>query len=129
MIENTDVGTVDTDYFDIISARDYTIVLRSKCTGHYWHLLEQQANGHRTFSICHRHNPVDSYHPQTNRPSIAECCRYIIDHDAYHIERVRKQKERRLRRLGLIEGEDPQDRSRKKRRRERRFLQTESGER
>ena len=43
MIENTDVETVDTDYFDIISARDYTIVLRSKCTGHYWHLLEQQA--------------------------------------------------------------------------------------
>lgn len=77
--------------------------------------------------ISHRHNGAGPYHLQTSRPTVAECCSYIMQHDAFHIERERRKKERRLRRLGLIEGEELQEQPKKKKR-ERRVLQTKSGE-
>lgn len=102
MIERLDFDEIDENYFLILAETQYYVVLQSRSTGHYWHLLERIANGHRTFQISHRHNPTDSYHLQTNKPSIRACCQYIMDHDAYHTEKVKKQKERRLRRLGIM---------------------------
>lgn len=99
MITNADITIIDKEYFDIIETREYFIILRSKNTGHYWQLLEREANGHRTFLISHRHNTTGPYHPQKNRPSVSACCEYIMGHDVFHLERVMKQKQKRLRRL------------------------------
>ena len=106
MIDKEDLLEIDDDYFRILVVASYYVVLLSKCTGHQWHLLEQEANGHRTFLIRHRHNSIDPYHRQTNRPCIGACCRYIMDHDVYHLKKIQKQKEHRLRRLGLIESDN-----------------------
>ena len=127
MIEIEEIQEIDEQYFLILARNPYCILLRSRNTGHYWHLLERLANGHRTFVISHRHNGTGPYHLQTSRPTVAECCIYIMQHDAFHIERERRKKERRLRRLGLIEGEELQEQPKKKKR-ERRVLQTKSGE-
>ena len=99
MIDSTDLAAIDANYFDIIGTKDYLVVLRSRDTGHYWSLLEQEANGHRTFLISHKHNAADQFHSQKNKPSINACCEYIMDHDAFHLDRKRKQKESRLQRL------------------------------
>ena len=74
MIERLDFDEIDENYFLILAETQYYVVLQSRSTGHYWHLLERIANGHRTFQISHRHNPTDSYHLQTNKPSIRACC-------------------------------------------------------
>lgn len=94
MIDELDIKKIDIHYFEIITITLYYVVIISKNTGHYWHLLEQIANGHRTFMIRHKHHKSDPYHVQTNRSTIASCCEYIRSHDDYHIEKVRKRKER-----------------------------------
>ena len=99
MLERTDLLAIDKDYFDFIEAKDYSLVLRSRNTGHYWYLLEQEYNGSRSFLIHHKHNASKPYHPQKNRPSIEACCEYIMSHDAFHLDRARKKERRRQQRI------------------------------
>ena len=98
MIDRIDIEAIDKEYFEITGKKDYTLVLRSKGTGHYWCLLEQVYNGHRFFRISHRHHASDPFHLQKSRSSIEQCCEYIQSHDLYHMERERKKNERRMRR-------------------------------
>lgn len=95
MIDYNDIEDIDTSYFDVIEKKDYGIALRSSTTGHYWYLLEQEYNQHRTFQIYHKHNASNPYHLQRNRPSIAACCDYIKSHDSYHLRKIKKKVEHR----------------------------------
>ena len=104
MIESADLEAIDTEYFDIVESRDYTVLIHSKNTGHDWHLLERIANGHRSFLISHRHSVLHPYHLQKSKPSISACCEYIMDHDAYHLKKNKGKKvkqEKRRKQLGL----------------------------
>ena len=101
MIDNNDIASIDTNYFDIKEKRTFSLVLQSKNTGHYWYLLERIYNGKQSFSIYHKHNVEDAYRPQKSRPSISACCEYIKEHDAFHLERVKKKNERRERRVHI----------------------------
>lgn len=98
MVKQTEIESIDREYFDIIEARDYVLVLRSRNTGHHWCLLEQIYNGYRTFQILHKHKKADPYHPQKNRPSVEACCAYIKSHDAYQLRKEREKEESRQRR-------------------------------
>ena len=102
MIGLSDLAAIDRQYFEVIGNNDYCITLRSRNTLHEWHLLERIANDNRTFVISHRHGPSGPYHLQRSRPTVEACCDYIMDHDRYHLEKVRRQKEQRLRRLGVL---------------------------
>ena len=95
MIDKTDIYGIDRNYFDIIGEKDYGIVLRSQCTGHYWYLLEQEYNGHKSYQIYHRHHASNPYHLQKNRPTVEDCCEYIRSHDAYHLQKMKRKEERR----------------------------------
>ncbi len=97
MIELKELLAIDTDWVEIICLREYSVVLHSRVTGHDWYLLEQEANGHRTFQISHRHEPSKPFHPQKNRPSIESCCEYIKDHDTFHLKRIKHKEEMRKR--------------------------------
>ena len=97
MIDSNDLAAIDAEYFDIKEIKEYTIVLQSKSTGHYWHLLEQEYNNKRSFLIHHKHSIAKPYHPQKNKPSISACCEYIKDHDAYHMERSKKKEHKQKR--------------------------------
>ena len=108
MIDNTDIESIDKEHFEIIEKKNYTLVLRSKDTGHYWCLLEQVYNGHRFFRISHKHNASDPIHLQKSRPTVEEGCEYIRSHDAYHLDRIKKKEEHRLHRLGMIVSKDSQ---------------------
>ena len=99
MIDKTDIDGVDIEYFDIIGKKEFGIVLRSRNTGHYWHLLEQVYNDCRTFQISHKHHTTDAFHLQKNRPTIEACCDYIKSHDAYHLKMMKKKEDHRKRRF------------------------------
>lgn len=101
MIDSNDLAAINNYYFEVIGVKEYSLVLRSKNTGHYWYLLEQEYNGNRTFLIHHRHDASKPYHPQKNRPSIEACCEYIMSHDSFHLDRARKKEQRRLRRIHI----------------------------
>ena len=112
MIDKTDIDGIDRNYFDIIGEKDYGIVLRSQCTGHYWYLLEQEYNQHRTFQIYHRHHASNPYHLQKNKPTIEDCCEYIKDHDEYHLKKLKKKEEHRQKRLYWTKKPSPATRVR-----------------
>lgn len=99
MIDRNDLAVLDTDYFEIKEIKEYSLVLQSKNTGHYWYLLEQDYNGNRSFLIHHRHSTTKAYHTQKNRPCIYSCCEYIKDHDAFHLERKKKKEARHRKRF------------------------------
>lgn len=99
MIDSTDMESIDKEHFKIVEKKEYTIVLRSKNTGHYWCLLEQEYNNHRTFRISHRHKESAPYHFQRNKPTVAECCDYIKNHDVFQLAKEHEKEERRRIRL------------------------------
>lgn len=98
MIDRIDIEAIDKEYFEITGKKEYTLVLRSRNTGHHWCLLEQVYNGRRFFQISHRHHPSDSFHRQKSRPSIESCCEYIRSHDAYQLAKEHGKEVRRARR-------------------------------
>ena len=89
MITLKEIESIDTQYFNIIEVSAFFIVLQSRNTGHYWHLLRREPNNHISFFISHKHHISDPYHPQACRGSIKACCVYIKEHDKYHISRKR----------------------------------------
>lgn len=94
-ISKKELSAVDAMYFDVVEATPFYILLCSKNTGHYWHLLECDMNGHTSYRIYHKHKAQDSFHAQTSRPSIEAACRYIQGHDAFHIWRKKKKAQNR----------------------------------
>ncbi len=95
MITSKDLRSIDRVYFDVIEVTPFYLVLRSKNTGHFWHLLEQDYRCFRSFKVFHKHHETDNYHPQTCKGSIGACCLYIKGHDAFHLKRTRWKKNRR----------------------------------
>ena len=104
-ISRSDISMIDTDYFSIVEATPFYIVLESKNTGHSWHLLHTEANGHVSYRISHRHHTQDPFHPQTSAPGISAACDYIKRHDAFHLLRQKKKAEKRLKRLSGLQGQ------------------------
>lgn len=95
MISEHQINGIDKSYFSILEATPFYLVLQSKNTGHYWHILESTAAGHTSFRIQHKHHREDSYHQQTSAPSIEAACTYIMKHDAFHLERKKLKEARR----------------------------------
>ena len=107
MITNPDIRGIDKCYFEVLDATSFFIDLRSRNTGHFWHLLYTEANGHITFRISHKHHAHNDFHPQASAPSVSEACAYIKRHDAYHLRREKEKASRReARRLSQQETPD-----------------------
>ena len=109
MITNSDISSIDRCYFEVLDATSFFIVLRSRNTGHFWHLLYTEANGHISFRISHKHHAHNDFHPQASAPSVSEACAYIKRHDAYHLRREKEKASRReARRLSCQSSNDIQ---------------------
>ena len=96
MISNKEIQAIDRQYFDVLETTAFYVVLRSRNTGHFWHLLEQHPGSHVTFLISHKHHEWNPYHPQANRPTIDDCCKYIKWHDRFHKQREKEKQSRRV---------------------------------
>ena len=103
-ISRSDISMIDTDYFSIVEATPFYIVLESKNTGHSWQLLHTEMNGHTSYRISHRHHREDPFHPQTSAPCIPAACDYIKRHDSFHLQRQKKKADRRSKRLARLKN-------------------------
>lgn len=56
MITQKDINSIDRSYFEVLGSNSYCITLRSKNTGHEWHLLYYEYIRRSSFRIYHRHS-------------------------------------------------------------------------
>ncbi len=93
LITPQDISEIDRDYFRRIEVTCYYVLLQSRCTGHYWYIRVNCTSNHRTnLFVYHKHHKQDAFHPQTTAPSIKKVCKYIKEHDAYHLKRVKAKR-------------------------------------
>lgn len=86
MFTQKQLQSLDPNYFDIIQATGYCIVLRNKCTGHYWAI---GGNGYgSSVSIRHRHNLQSPWHLQSfygKAHTLQGAIKSIRAHDNYQL--------------------------------------------
>ncbi len=81
---------IDPKYFDIIGRSAFCVTIRSKNTGHYWHILNQDGNNYRSCTIYHRHDNHGSYHRHGHKSTLAKCIEDIKGHDQFQLHGRRK---------------------------------------
>lgn len=78
------------NYFEVLQAGAFTITLKSKNTGHYWHLLEREYPTFRHFVIYHKHNVSDEYHAQGMACDLVAAVSGIRSHDEFQMNGRKK---------------------------------------
>lgn len=82
-----EINKIPDYYFDIISTSAFAVTLRSKCTGHDWHILYQECRMQKHCILYHRHKPTYSFHLQCNAHTLASAIQTIQSHDSFHCQR------------------------------------------
>lgn len=85
MFANKDVGSIDVNYFRIVTTSPFALTLQSKNTGHFWHLVYREANGHETCSVYHKHKETDSWHTQWGSKTLPRAIEAIKEHDWFQM--------------------------------------------
>ena len=60
MITKEEIKELEGNYFEVLQAGAFAITLKSKNTGHYWHLLEREYPSCRQFAFYPKHNVSDA---------------------------------------------------------------------
>ena len=87
MFTIADINSLDSQYFDILGTSPYSVTLRSKCTGHEWHILFTQGQGWQSCRIYHRHHHYDDWHFHGAKPNLRIAVSSIQEHDDYQMGR------------------------------------------
>lgn len=95
MITKEELREVDGSYFEVLQAGGFAVTLRSKNTGHYWHLLEREYPTFRHFAVYHKHNASDGYHAQGIAHDLAAAVSGIRLHDEFQLGGRRKARKRK----------------------------------
>lgn len=90
MFHVKEINSIDLSYFELIQCSLLTITIRSKNSGHYWHIEHLDYGHFKSCRIYHRHNEKKSYHLQGYAPTLKEVIQTIKDHDYYQIN-IRKK--------------------------------------
>lgn len=95
MFTTEEINKIPISYFHIINTSAFAVTLRSKNTGHDWHILYQESRILKHCVIYHRHKPTDSFHLQCTSPSLEEAIQVIQSHDTFHCQRKEAKKQKR----------------------------------
>lgn len=90
---------IDSQYFEIIGLSALCVTIRSRNTGHFWHIVNADLNNHRSCRIYHRHQDYGSYHLHGHKRTLKLCLKDIQEHDAFQLNGrrpVKKQKKREI---------------------------------
>ena len=90
MITTQEIRSIN-GYFRIIGSNAFCITIQSRNTKHFWHIVEQQYNKCRSFSVSHKHNVHDTYHNHGHYKTLDLVVSEIKNHDAFQL-RGRKNK-------------------------------------
>mgnify|MGYP003290040705 CR=1 FL=1 len=104
MITRKDYLSIDQKYFAVQSITGYIAVLRSRNTGHFWAIHWQDANGHDSYWVEHKHHKKDLYHRQTGwYPKNFEMALQMIqEHDQFHLKNRQKSRKNHAKESGLL---------------------------
>ena len=83
MFANKDFAFIDTVYFEILSIDAYDISIRSRCTGHYWRIVNRGYPREKSCLVYHKHTYRTPYHLQGNAKNLKKAIRDIKDHDIF----------------------------------------------
>lgn len=93
MFSKADINTIDLEYFEVLDQSAFQVTLRSKNTGHEWHILSQEIRLKKsdavveTCTIGHRHHASDPFHEQTHVKDLNKAQEFIKDHDRFHLDK------------------------------------------
>ena len=78
------------DYFTLLFFNAFCVTIRSKCTGHEWHIIVREGAHFRSFEILHRHNNHDEYHIHGHAGSFKKVLQAIKSPDAFQLNGRKK---------------------------------------
>lgn len=84
MFTRRDIDGIDTGYFEILQTSPFALTLRSRCTGHEWHLIVRD-NQWNACEIYHRHNASKPWHRQWGSKTLHNALAAIREHDTFHL--------------------------------------------
>lgn len=90
MITTEELKKVEGNYFEVLQTGAFAVTLRSKNTGHYWHLIERKYPTFRHFIIYHKHNASDEYHTQGTACNLTAAVSGIKLHDEFQMNGRKK---------------------------------------
>ncbi len=87
---------IDPIYFEIINRNCFVVTLRSRNTGHYWHIVNcDETNYYPTCIIYHKHKTEDLYHLHGQRSTLDLCIKSIYSHDAYVLKKNKAKRNKK----------------------------------
>lgn len=95
MITKEELKELKGNYFDVLQAGTFAITLKSKNTGHYWHLPEREYPTFRQFLIYHKHNAADAYHSKGTACDLAVAVSGIMSYDEFQMNGRKKVQKRK----------------------------------
>ena len=90
MITTEELKKVEGNYFEVLQTGAFAVTLRSKNTGHYWHLIKGKYPIFRHFVIYHKHNASDAYHAQGTACDLKAAVSGIKSHDEFQMNGRKK---------------------------------------
>lgn len=86
---------IDSNHFAIIKRNCYVVTIRSRNTGHYWHIVNSdEVNCQRTCHVYHKHKAEDQYHYHGCHRTLESCLKSIYCHDAFVLRNKKSNKKR-----------------------------------
>lgn len=86
MFTSKELSLIDKSYFKSIKIADCYIILQSKCTKHFWYILEEYYPRNRVFHLLHKHTSSMDFHMQRGRICrLQQVLEYIQSHDEFQM--------------------------------------------
>lgn len=87
MFEKSEIKQIDKDYFKIIQATAYHIIIKSKNTKHTWDIYCRDGDGFRSLVISHKHKDEQPFHEQAmmHPRTVIEAQELIKEHDNFQL--------------------------------------------
>ena len=76
---------IDSRYFEIIGRSAFCVTIRSRNTGHYWHIVNADGHNYRSCRIYHRHKSQGEYHLHGHAGTLQKCISDIKSHDIFQL--------------------------------------------
>ncbi len=85
MFSTEDFKWLDPKYFNIITAGDYDVTVKSRNTGHYWYIHNPEYPEKGLVILFHAHTIERPFHYQRRESSLRTAVRYIKKHDRFQM--------------------------------------------
>jgi len=86
MFDARTLAALDPAYFDIYYADAYDVRLRSRNTGHFWHIHDTECSVPGTCVIIfHKHAARHPYHRHGKARSLRQAIKSIQSHDVFQL--------------------------------------------